>query len=282
MLVGVTVTLTEAFELYRLDYIVFRNQSKKTEENHYVCLRALVLFFGDVPVSSLTFENVRDWKLHLDDRRSPATVRNYIIKLRVVLAHLKKKGLNVLDPDLIPVPKRVEVVPIFLTREQVAICIASTRRIKNKAIISLLYASGIRVSELCALNRGSIRDGKFTVVGKGGKPRLCFLDERTKVLLELYLEERTDNHPALFLTDAGQRITPGVIQETFKSVRKVSGIEVHPHTLRHSFATDLLMNNANMRYVQVMLGHSSLQTTQIYTHVVDNDLEAVYKSSHRI
>lgn len=275
------MTLTDAFELYRLEHIIFSGQSSSTEENHNVCLRALVLFCGDIPIEALTFERVRRWKEWLDKSRSPATARNYIVKLRVVLAYLKKRGYNVLDPDLIPTPKRVEVVPEFLTKEQVVTLIASTARIKNKAIISLLYASGIRVSELCALNRGSIQDSRFTVIGKGGKPRLCFIDERTKTLIDLYLEERTDNIPALFLTDARQRITPGVIQETFKSVRKISGINAHPHTLRHSFATDLLVNNANMRYVQAMLGHSSLQTTQMYTHVVDNDLQAVYEAHHK-
>lgn len=274
------MTLSEAFDFYRHDYIVFANQSAKTEENHYVCLRALVLYFGDIDISDLTRDKVRDWKVWLDKNRSPATLRAYIIKLRVVLAYLRKRGHNVLDPDDIPVPKRVQNVPTFLTRDEVATLIKSTARIKNKAVISFLYASGLRVSELCALNRGQLGDNSFTVVGKGGKARLCFIDMRTRTLLDLYLESRTDNHPALFLTDAGLRISPGVIQETFKSVRKTSGIEAHPHALRHSFATDLLRNNANIRYVQALLGHSSLATTQIYTHVVDVDLENVYKNHH--
>lgn len=276
------MTMTEAFESYRLDCIVFKNQSRKTEENHLVCLRSLKAYFGDIHIEQLTFEMVRKWKIHLDSKCSPATVRNYIIKLRVVLAYLRAQGRTTLDPDLIPVPKRVEKVPEYLTKEQVAVCIVGTKRIKNKAIVSFLYGSGVRISEMCALDRGQIRESRFTVIGKGGKPRLCFVDKRTEKLLGLYLATRTDNHPALFLTDAGARISPGVVQETFKSIRRSTGIEVSPHTLRHSFATDLLKNNANMRYVQAMLGHSSLQTTQVYTHVVDNDLEAVYKAHHKI
>lgn len=276
------MTLSEAFEQYRLDCIVFQNQSPKTEENHFVCLRALVQFFGDVDVTHLTFESVRQWKMHLDRGRSPATVRCYIIKLRVVLTYLRRKGLDVLDPTTIPVPKRVVRPPAYLTKEEVALLIKSTKRIKNKAIISLLYASGIRISELCSLNKDQLKGNSFTVVGKGGRPRLCFTDSRTRTLLDLYLETRTDNDPALFLTDMGSRITPGTVQETFKSVRKVAGLEAHPHTLRHSFATDLLKNNANMRYVQALLGHQSLETTQMYTHVVDVDLEAAYEAHHKV
>jgi site-specific recombinase XerD len=275
------MTLKEAFDLYRLDCIVFRNQSPKTEENHYVCLRALILFFGDIEIESLSFEDIRNWKIHLDKGRSPVTVRCYIIKLRVVLAHFHKRGMAVVDPNLIPVPKRIQRIPSFVSREEVTVMINSTRRIKNKAIISFLYASGLRVSELCSLNRGQIRETGFTVRGKGGKTRLCFIDNRTHQLLEAYLNTRNDSEPALFLTDEGRRITPGVIQETFKSVRKTSGIDAHPHSLRHGFATDLLRNNTNMRHVQVMLGHSSLETTQMYAHVVDLDLQAAYKAGHK-
>ncbi len=247
-----------------------------------MCLRALINFFGDIEITSLTFEMVRDWKINLDKGRSQTTVRNYIIKLRVVLTHLRKKGYDVLDVDLIPIPKRAEKIPEFITKGQVQLLIDSTSRVKNKAIISLLYASGCRVGEICMLDRASIKEDSFAVRGKGNKVRLCFLDERTLKYLKQYLDSRTDNKAALFLTDAGLRISPGVIQDTFKSVRKRSGLEVHPHTLRHSFATDLLRNNANMRYVQVLLGHASLQTTQMYTHVVDEDLRKVYNQYHTV
>lgn len=277
------MTLSEACEAYRRDVIIFQNQSKKTEENHRVAVKSLLEYLGDIDISSLEFEHVRKWKESLDRTRSPATVRNYIIKLRVILAHTLKLGVKCLDPDLIAIPKRPEKAPTFLSSNQVAKLINSTRKIKNKAIVSLLYGSGIRISELCSLDRDSIReDGTFTVVGKGGKPRLCFTDERTRIFLQLYMETRDDNNQALFLTDHGKRITPGTIQETFKSIRKCSGIECSAHVLRHSFATNLLKNNANMRYVQVMLGHQSLQTTQMYTHVVDLDLQEVYQKHHTV
>lgn len=243
-------------------------------------MRSLVKFTGDIEVELLTFEIIRKWKLHLDKSRSPATVRCYIIKLRVVLTYLKNKNIQSIDPELIPVPKRADKVPIFLNKEEVKILINSTKQIKNKAIISLLYASGIRISELCSLDRDSIKNNSFTIIGKGGKARLCFLDERTAVLIDLYLETRVDNQKPLFLTLYGKRITPGTIQETFKSVRKISGIECHPHTLRHSFATNLLSNNTNLFHVSKMLGHAQLNTTQNYLHVIDTDLQQVYNKKH--
>lgn len=274
--------LSEAFELYRMDVISFRNQSVKTEENHFVAMKSITNYLGDIEVSSLTFDMVRNWKCDLEKNRSDATVRNYIIKLRVVLKYLQVKGVPCLNPEEVPVPKRTDKVPIYLSKEQVSHLIKSTRRIKNKCIISLLYASGIRISELCSLDRDSIKERRFTIIGKGGRARLCFIDERTETLIDLYIGTRIDNNKALFLSDSGKRITPGVIQETFKSLRKTSKIDCHPHTLRHSFATNLLQTNTNLYYVSKMLGHQQLTTTQQYLHAVDYDLHKVYREHHTI
>ena len=274
--------ISDAYNQYHLDVILFRNQSPKTEENHFVCMRALIKFFGDIDVEHLTFQMIREWKVHLDKTRSPATVRNYVIKLRVVLTYLKDTGIAVLNPSRVPVPKRSDKVAKYLTKEQVELLIDSTKRLKNKCIISFLYASGLRVSELCSLDKGMIIENRFTIVGKGGVARLCFIDQRTQIYLKLYLDSRNDNDQALFLADSGIRITSGAVQETFKSVRKASGIECSPHTLRHSFATNLLTTNTNLFHVQKLLGHKSLSTTQQYLHVVDYDLQRVYEEHHTI
>lgn len=277
--------ISEAFELYRQDVIVFANQSKKTEENHLVCLRALLVFFGDQHIETISFQMIRDWKLALEKTRSIETVRNYIVKLRVVLDYCTKKGLSVINPDLIPIPKRTDKVPTFITPEDVSRLIEATGKLRNKAIISFLYASGVRVSELCAVDRADLHANSFTVVGKGGKARLCFIDGRTASLLDAYLTSRIDENPALFIADVNKlRITAGNVQEIFKYARKKAGFTkpIHPHTMRHSFATDLLRNNANLRYVQAMLGHSSIQTTQMYTHVVDIDLQRIHDKYHSV
>lgn len=276
------MTITEAFRAYGSDVIAFKNQSPKTEENHYVAMRSLIAYLGDIEIDVLNFNMVRDWKQELDKTRSPETVRNYIIKLRIVLIYLKSRGYEVLDAALVPVPKRRDKVPLYLTPDEVTRCIDATARVKNKLIVALLYASGIRISELCALNRGQGRDGCFTVIGKGGKARICFYDDRVKWYSKLYYETRNDNNPAAFLSDSGHRITPGAIQETFKTIRKQTGLNVHPHSLRHSFATNLLTTNTNLFHVSRMLGHSQLSTTQQYLHVVDADLKQIYNNHHTI
>ena len=278
------MTISEAFEAYRL-VCVFKNQSPKTEENLLVCKRALLAYFGNPPIRNLSFELIRMWKTELEKTRTPETVRNYIIKLRVVLRYCRNEGIKVIDPETIPVPQRRDKVPVFITEEEVTKLITNTGCVRNKAIISLLYASGVRVSELCRINKEDIHDGCFTVLGKGGKARLCFIDQRTQVYLTEYLNQRTDNQQALFTgKHSCDRITPGNVQEIFRYARTKANFTkpIHPHTLRHSFATNLLRNNANIRYVQTLLGHASLETTQMYTHVTDNDLKKVYIEHHTV
>lgn len=288
--------LSEASSAYCRDVILFRNQSKKTEENHRIAMASLIRFVGDIDCASLSFEQVRRWKEDLEKGRSDATVRNYIIKLRVVLLYLKTRGINCLDPDRVPVPKAVDKVPAFLTKEEVSKLIyvleegqeayAKINRYRNQAIISLLYASGIRLSELCALDKGDLKDGVFTVVGKGKKPRICFYDQRTGFLLGRYLTLRKDNCKALFVANQTKcRIAPSNVQLMFRNVARKAGFvdkKIHPHILRHSFATNLLQENTNLRYVQEFLGHASIQTTQLYSHVVNKDLQQIYREKHTI
>jgi len=288
--------LSEAFRAYAIDVIAFRNQSSKTEEHHFVALNSLVLFLGDIAIEELSFIQVRDWKQCLEKKGlSQNTIRGYLNKLRVVLAYLRRQGMVCLDPESIPLPPRINTIPTFITPEEVDKLIKAVgkkqrgypdaNRIRNMCVISMLYASGIRIGELCSLNRTMKHSLTFTVVGKGGKVRLCFIDLRTEELLRQYLSFRRDDNPALFLANQTRsRIRPDGVQKMMNAGWKKAGLNkpVHPHSLRHSFATDLLRNNANMRYVQALLGHSSLQTTQMYTQVVDEDLRAVYERHHSI
>lgn len=288
--------ISEAFEVYRLDYIVYRNQSQRTEEMHNLALKALLAYAGDILIKDLTFDMIRKWKDHMQKTKSINTTRGYIIKLRVVLGHIRLKGYKALNPELVGVPKRKTSVVEFITPDEVQTlldCVfkpqagySTLNRYRNRAIIALLYSSGIRVSELCALNKLSIRDDNtFTVIGKGDKSRLCFIDTRAMTAIKEYLELRSDNCDALFISDlTGKRVSSGVVQMIFRYARQKAGFEkdIHPHTLRHSFATNLLRNNTNLVYVRDFLGHSSVQTTEMYTHVTNPDLQKIYLEKHTI
>ena len=277
--------ISEAFDAYRDDYIRMRNQSGRTEECHECCKKLLLGHIEDKPIEELTLQDVTRWRNELAKGRKVNSIRVYVIRLRAVLSYLNIRGITCLDARLVPVPKREATVPVFLAEAEVDAMIACAYNLRNAFVVSLLYSSGIRLSELIALNRGQIVDRRFTVIGKGRKPRLCFIDERTEHLMEMYLKSRNDHHDALVVSfENKSRMTATNIQLLVRNSAVRAGItkKVTPHTLRHSFATNFLKNNGNMRYLSAMLGHASLDTTMMYAHVVDHDLQKQYEKYHTI
>jgi integrase/recombinase XerD len=282
---GGVVLITDAFELYRKEVILFTGQSRKTEEHHRVAMLSFLKITGNIPIKDVTFEEVRRWKERMDsENKSVQTIRGYLIKLRVVLAHCLKNGIETLNPDLIPLPKRITRPPHWVSPAEVQTLIDSTKKLRNKAIIALLYASGIRVSELCRLNRDDIRNKKFTVLGKGEKYRLAFIDDRADALIRKYLKTRKDSNPALFIQRVtGKRIHKSGVEEIFRRACKNSGLcSVTPHTLRHSFATNLLENGMAIHSLSRLMGHSNIATTSIYLHVTYPQLEQEYNKHHTV
>lgn len=275
--------ISDAFDSYKKNYMAVRHQSIRILETHEVCKRQLVQFLGDKDMSEITIDDVARWEKWLNKSRCLNTVRNYITRLRVVADYMALLGLPSIKAALIPIPRREATVPTFLTPSEVEAMIACSYSLRNAFTISLLYSSGIRLSELIQLNRGQIVDRQFTVIGKGNKPRLCFIDERTEHLMEHYLRTREDRADALIISAQNKaRMTPTNVQLLIRNSAMRAGItkKVTPHTLRHSFATNFLRNNGNMRYLSTMLGHASLDTTMMYAHVVDNDLKDQYKKYH--
>ena len=277
--------VSSAFDMYRDDYIRSKHQSKRTEEMHDGCKRLFLLSVQDKDTSELTMDDIRKFRDDLERGRCLNTARVYIIRLRAVLHYLGIRGVPCVKSELVPVPKREPTVPVFLTEREVDAMIACAHNLRNAFVISLLYSSGIRLSELIQLNRGQITDRRFTVIGKGRKPRLCFIDARTEHLMEAYLKSRTDHHDALIVSFENKcRMTATNIQLLVRNSASRAGItkKVTPHTLRHSFATNFLRNNGNMRYLATLLGHTSMDTTMMYAHVVDADLQKQYEKYHTI
>ena len=289
------MTVRSIFDLYKRNVIQFENQARKTEEHHNVALRSLSGFIGDdVLLADLTFEMIRDWRNYLEMRNySIGTIYGYIVRLRCVLKYAKRKGLDCLDVEDVKPPKRHRKrAPGFLTEEDIARLIhvalqtrGKLRAKRNAAIVALFYSSGIRVGELVRMNITDVHYNSFVALGKGNKSRPCFIDCRARELINQYLKSRKDSSEALFVSDIKKdRLTIGTVQLIFRNIGKKSGItkRITPHIARHSFATNFLRNNGNLRHLQDMLGHESLETTQMYTHVEDYDLHQAHKKYHSI
>ena len=192
--------LSEAFDEYRDNYMILKGRSRSTIEHHEYKKDSIVEFLGDKDIAKVTSSDISSWYKFLSKSRSQNTVRNYISTIREVLDYMNLRGINCLKKSLIPAPKRLDHIPEFLTPEEVSEMIENATSLRNKCVISLLYSSGIRLSEMINLNRGQIVNKRFTVVGKGSKVRLCFIDERTEQLLNKYLETRKDNCEALIVS----------------------------------------------------------------------------------
>lgn len=283
--------LSEGFDLYA-KYMTVKGQSKRTIEHNDYVKRRMVEVLGDIKLSRLTLDDVYKWKHCMiigelpngrKVKRAQNSLRCDILRLRTMIKYMNLIGEKCLDYELIPVPKREDVERCFLYEDEVAKMIECAFSLRNKFIISLLYSSGIRLSEFIALDRNSIQNRCFNVVGKGGKLRLCFIDERTEDLMDKYLATRHDNCPALVVSNLyKQRMTASNVQLLVRNSAQRAGIDkiVTPHVFRHSFATNFIANNGGIKPLSELLGHKSLDTTAIYTHIINNELAKQYQQFH--
>lgn len=254
---------------------------------------------------------VREYRLWLNRQAGTKVGRNvetlkrktqnyYLIALRAFLKYLRKRGIESLNPERIELAKVPErsldlISSAELTRLIEAPDSNTLSGLRDRAILELLFSTGLRVSELCALSQEDVdltRD-EFSVRGKGDKVRVVFLSDTAKDAIRAYLKERKDFDDAMFIQygknakhndekNIDLRLTPRSVQRIIKRYATISGItrKVTPHKLRHCFATDLLSNGADLRSVQALLGHANIATTQIYTHVTDAHLRDIHKRFH--
>lgn len=295
-----------------LEYLeIERGRSIKTVRNYD---RYVTRFLAHAKASEpahITEESVRAFRMHLN--REPGAGKNatmkrrtqnyYLIALRAFLKFLRSRNVRSLDPERIELAKVPERELDLITEAELlrllkgprdAHAAASTpleheRRLRDGAILELLFSTGLRVSELCALDADiDLSRDELSVRGKGEKVRVVFLSETAKEAVHAYLKARTDLEEALFVnygkgtTKKERRLTPRSVERMIKEYAARAGItkKMTPHGLRHSFATDLLENGADLRSVQAMLGHASINTTQIYTHVTDKHLRNIHKQFH--
>ena len=306
-----------------------KNRSLLTIRNYEFYLGRFIEWLGDKKTEDVTAEKIRDYRLWLNrlidvhgDPLKKNTQNYHLIAIRSFLKYLSKRDITTLPAAKIELMKMPDREVIFLDANDLNRILEAplqqkTREIeedpkknnatkikyRDKALLEMLFSTGLRVSEMTNLKRDSVNLQKeeFTVLGKGRKSRVVFLSEQAKYWLKKYLTIRTDLNPYLFVshdkrTGRGMQmtqkdkkmelmeepLTPRSVQRIVQKYAKAAGITkpVTPHTLRHSYATDLLQNGADIRSVQAMLGHSSITTTQIYTHITDRELLNIHKKFH--
>lgn len=281
-----------------LDYLeIEKNRSMKTRVNYERYLKIFLEFSKISKPEQISQDLVRQYRLWLNRKPLKKNTQSYyLIALRNFLKYLAKRDIEVLPADKIELGRQSERQVIFLENSELDRLLKapdgdSFKSLRGRAILELLFSTGLRVSELCSLNRDSInlKSGEFAVRGKGDKVRLVFLSETAKTALKNYLDKRQDVDEALFIRNIKNlaksdnlRLTSRSVERLIKHYAAKAGLskKVTPHTLRHSFATDLLMNGADIRSVQALLGHLNITTTQIYTHITDKQLREVHQAFH--
>ncbi|MDQ3065268.1 MAG: tyrosine-type recombinase/integrase [bacterium] len=284
-----------------------QNRSQKTIVNYDHYLTRLIDFAGeDLKISEIDSELLRKWRLWLNrlgtnvsDELQKNTQNYHLIALRSFLRYCAKRDISALAPDKVELAKVVRKQVTFLNSDELKRLfdqpdISTPNGLRDRALLELLFSSGLRVSELVGLDQDHInlKRKEFMVRGKGQKDRPIFISAEAAEWVQRYLDKRDDNVKPLFKRTSGNkkvsldgnfyRLTARSVQRLVARYAILAGITKHvsPHTLRHSFATDLLMNGADLRSVQAMLGHSNIATTQIYTHVTDPHLKEIHKKFH--
>jgi site-specific recombinase XerD len=290
-----------------LEYLeIERNRSPKTLENYGRYLTRFVNFVGDGAAEKLTEENIRQYRLHLNRLKSAdgdglkRVSQNYhIIALRNFLKYIAKRDIRSVPAEKIELGKQEDREVTFLDDHELVRLMEAPKgddlpTLRDRALLHTLFSTGMRVSEVCSLDRAKIDlgRGEVPIRGKGGKLRVVFLSNDARNHIAEYITARPDVDEALFIRipksgtfgkDSDLRLTTRSVQRIVKKYATLAGImgkDVTPHKLRHSYATDLLRNGADIRSVQAMLGHSSVTTTQIYTHVTDKGLKEIHEKFH--
>ncbi|HVY36000.1 MAG TPA: site-specific tyrosine recombinase/integron integrase [Candidatus Paceibacterota bacterium] len=301
------MTVTDAKRQF-LEYMeIEKGRSLRTIENydHY-----LTRFMNEMNIKNtgdIDENAIREFRLKLNRSsgvfvkgQSRATMKKntqnyYMIAIRSFLKYLRKRNIEALTPDAIELAKvgarDLTLISIDeLKRLLEAPSGDEQKSLRDRAILELFFSTGLRLSELCSLNRDlDLSKDEFSIRGKGEKVRVVFLSPDAKAAIKKYLDKRADMDEALFIdiakngtTRDSRRLTPRSIERIVKHYATKAGIskKVTPHVLRHSFATDLLSNGADIRSVQMMLGHANIATTQVYTHVTDRQLREIHKKYH--
>jgi site-specific recombinase XerD len=298
-------TNLKTLKIQFLEYLeIEKGRSLKTVENYDRYLSRFLAFSKASSPARIDERSVREFRLHLNRQAGVSgtmkhkTQNYYMISLRAFLKFLRKRDIVSLNPERIELAKVGARDLDLISSEELGRLLDAPKgnslvSLRDRAIMELFYSTGLRVSELCGLNRDlDLSRDEFSVRGKGEKVRVVFLSPAAKRAIKEYLDKRGDVDEALFVhlvggpqgakKDSNLRLTARSIERVVKQYAIKAGItrKVTPHIIRHSFATDLLENGADLRSVQALLGHSNIATTQVYTHVTDKHLREIHQTFH--
>jgi len=286
---------------YFLEYLeIEKGRSLKTIENYDRYLKRFLDFADVTSPKQVTKEVVRSYRLWLNRQETRAgktlskkTQNYYVIALRSFLKFMTRNDVTTLEPEKIELVKTEERELDLITTVEFDRLMKTTdgselEDIRDKALLTLLFSTGLRISELCSLNDDlDLSADEFSIRGKGGKVRIVFLSDEAKQAVKAYLFAREKSglnvkSESLFVSASGERMYSRAAQRIIRKRALEAGITKHvtPHTIRHYFATNLLQNGADIRSVQMMLGHASINTTQIYTNLSDKHLKEIHKKFH--
>lgn len=289
-----------------LEYLeIEKGRSLKTVENYD---RYIERFLNSAKIKKpeeITEDVVRQYRLWLNRQSANVkanqtetlkkrTQNYYLIALRAFLRYLSKRNIPSMAPEKIELAKVAERSIDVISRDELGRLMEAPngedeKNLRDKAILELLFSTGLRVSELCSLPKDlDLNDDEISIRGKGEKIRVVFLSDESRQAIKNYLKKRKDTDEALFVqlgrnsNKDSLRLTPRSVERIVKHYAIKAGItkKVSPHTVRHTYATDLLQNGADLRSVQMLLGHSNIATTQIYTHLTDKHLKDIHQKFH--
>jgi site-specific recombinase XerD len=281
------------FEKYKNYLSLEKGRSQGTIKEYLRKIKIFLNWLKQNNIKKINDDVIYNFRIFLNNKNlSLKTQSYYLIALRSFFKFLKKRNIKTYDPFKIELPKISEREINILTDEELNRLLDSPnldnlKGLRDKALLETLFSSGLRVSELCSLNKDiDLNKGEIVVKGKGNKFRIVFLSQKAKKAIKDYLDKRKDDNPALFINlsknKTFKRLTPRGVEKIIKFYAKKAGIlkKITPHTLRHQFATDLLSSGADLRAIQLLLGHKNIQTTQVYTHLTNKELKQIHQAFH--
>lgn len=271
------MTLSDGLLKFAECYIFLRGYSKSTHQNYKWAVDSLCKVIGDIYLKDLTLNHLIEWRRAIEaEGWSTNSINAYCYKLRKFLDYWYRKKKIKFNPEDFYIPKKEKHLPKFLTKEQCVVLYKACKTPRERLIICMLFSTGLRVSELCRIKKNDIQQDRLLVRGKANKERYAYLDE----LAIKHIKEYESNSEFLFPSRRGGHIEKSTVQKLLRDLSCRTGINVTPHVLRHTYATLLLQHGMNLRHIQELLGHADISTTQIYTHVSNEDLAGSYKKYH--